>query len=44
MKKKLKKKLTADEEKEVDYFIDRLVNILFMQIEHKAISRKKKKL
>ena len=34
--KKKKRKLTPQEEKDVDYFIDRLANILITQVEQEA--------
>lgn len=42
-KKKLKKrKLTEAEEKDVDYFTERLVNILIMQVEQEALAKEEK--
>lgn len=41
MKKKQKRKLTEDEEKEADYFLERLVNILIMQVEQEALAKVK---
>ena len=41
-KKKLKKrKLTEAEEKQENYFIERLANILLMQVEQEALTKKK---
>lgn len=39
MKKKKKRKLTAGEEKQEDYFIERLTNILLMQVEQEALAK-----
>ena len=39
--KKKKRKLTPQEEKDVDYFVDRLANILIMQVEQEALAKKK---
>ena len=39
--KKKKRKLTPQEEKDVDYFVDRLANILIMQVEQEALTKKK---
>ena len=42
MKKKKKRKITEEEEKQVDYFIDRLANILIMQVEQEALVKENK--
>lgn len=42
MKKKKKRKLTETEEKQVDYFVDRLANILIMQVEQEALAKEEK--
>ncbi len=41
-KKKIKRKLTEVEEKQVDYFVDRLANILLMQVEQEALEKAEK--
>lgn len=43
MAKKRKKKLTPVQEKELDYFTDRLANILIMQVEEEAIKKQEAK-
>ncbi len=40
--KKKKRKLTPQEEKDEDYFIERLANILMMQIEEEALAKQEK--
>lgn len=40
MAKKRSKKMTAAQEKELDYFIDRLANIMIMQVEDEAIKKR----
>lgn len=41
MKKRQKKKLTEAEGKQIDYFTERLVNILMMQVEQEALEKEK---
>ncbi|MEI6843011.1 MAG: hypothetical protein WCK48_00655 [bacterium] len=39
MKKKKKRQLTETEEKDVDRFVDRLAEILLMQVEQEALAK-----
>lgn len=41
MKKKKKGQLTETEEKDVDRFVDRLAEILLMQVEQEALAKEK---
>ncbi len=43
MTKKKSKKLGEAEEKQIDYFVERLANILIMQVEEETLKKKETK-